>query len=267
MKIRSLGYRTSFELIRQDGQIIERDKYLVVSSVSNPTYYWGNLLFFKEPPTFGDFAQWSTLFNAEFSQMDEVRHMTFAWDSPLGERGAIEEFVGSGFEFDEAIVLVAPEIAPPKVQRNDIVIRRIESDEDWEKVLESQNLECPPRIAEDDYWRFNRDHTQVQRNLISRGAGFWLGAFLGEQLVGDLGIFAINGCGRFQSVETHPDFRRQGICRILLYDAAQRLRASHGVVQFIVVAEPNYHAIGLYRSVGFLDAQKQVGVCRYPLKN
>ena len=103
---------------------------------------------------------------------------------------------------------------------------------------------------------------QVPRSLISHGKGFWLGAFLGEQLVGNLGVFAINGCGRFQPVETHPDFRREGICRALLYEAAQLLRASHGVMQFVIVAEPDYHAIGLYRSVGFLDAQKQVGVCR-----
>ena len=118
-----------------------------------------------------------------------------------------------------------------------------------------------------EYRRFTLEQMNGHRSLITRGAGFWLGAFLGDQLVGNLGIFAINGSGRFQAVQTHPDFRRQGICRSLLYEGSQRLRASHGVVQFIIVAEPNYHAIGLYRSVGFLDAQKQVGVCRYPLNN
>ena len=63
------------------------------------------------------------------------------------------------------------------------------------------------------------------RQMQRAGLGGWFGAFLGNRVVADLGLFCIGGVGRFQTVETVPEFRRQGICGTLVYQAARWGRA------------------------------------------
>jgi len=55
MKVRSLGYRTDLIFPRFDGEIIDREGYLVIRTPTNPTYFWGNFLLFQNPPGAGDF--------------------------------------------------------------------------------------------------------------------------------------------------------------------------------------------------------------------
>jgi ribosomal protein S18 acetylase RimI-like enzyme len=72
------------------------------------------------------------------------------------------------------------------------------------------------------------------------------------------------GLGRYQSVETHPDYRRRGLSAGVLHLAAEVGRTELGVERLVIVADPSYVAIDLYRALGFLDAERQVQWQRAP---
>ena len=73
-----------------------------------------------------------------------------------------------------------------------------------------------------------------------------------------------NGRGRFQIVATAPDFRRRGVCSRLVVEASRRAAERHGAERFVIVADANYHALGLYESLGFERREHVFGVCRWP---
>ena len=119
MKIKSLGYRTDFIFNKFNGEVIDKGEYIVTKTASNPHYFWGNLLLFKEPPKKGDYQKWIKIFKREFAN-PKVYHITVAWDSPDAEEGDPSEFIENGFILDKAIVLSTHEvILPPKFNKND----------------------------------------------------------------------------------------------------------------------------------------------------
>ncbi len=109
MDLRSLGYKTDLIFTALDGEVIDRGSYLVVKTLSNPNYFWGNLLIFDRAPKNGDFASWLKLFKAEF-QDHRIYHMTFAWDSPTGEFGETSEFLDYGFRLERGVALTAQSV-------------------------------------------------------------------------------------------------------------------------------------------------------------
>lgn len=98
------------------------------------------------------------------------------------------------------------------------------------------------------------------RQMARLGRGEWFGAFYQDRLVADLGLFCESGIARFQSVETHPDFRRRGICGALVYQASryglERLEAD----VLVMIADEHYFAAHIYETIGFKPAERQVGL-------
>ena len=43
-----------------------------------------------------------------------------------------------------------------------------------------------------------------------------------------------------------------------------RTHAQHGIARFVIAADPSYHALGLYESLGFERLELVAGVCRRP---
>jgi predicted GNAT family acetyltransferase len=98
------------------------------------------------------------------------------------------------------------------------------------------------------------------RRMSEAGLGHWFGAFLGRTLLADAGLFHFGELARFQSVGTHPDFRRQGIAAALIYQMAQAgLERSPTLV---IVADPTMGADRVYRSVGFAGHEISVQLSR-----
>jgi ribosomal protein S18 acetylase RimI-like enzyme len=86
-------------------------------------------------------------------------------------------------------------------------------------------------------------------------------------LLSSLGIVADgSGLARFQSVETRPDARRRGLASALVHKAGH-LALGRGARRLVIVADPEYHAIGIYRSLGFREAETQVQLTRRPHSN
>ena len=97
------------------------------------------------------------------------------------------------------------------------------------------------------------------------GAGRWYGAFLGEQLVASMGLFTASpGLARFQSVKTHPDHRGRGLAGTLTHVVGRYGLDELGATTLVMVADPAYLAVRVYRSVGFRDTEVLMAAERRP---
>lgn len=262
MKIDSLAFQTELIFHKFTGIVFEYDDYVVVKTPTNPTYFWGNLVFFKNPPLDNSLSQWKMLFNDHFATMN-VNHMTFAWDSIKGESGEIQPFIVDGFSLERSSVMVADNIVLPPKLNSELVVRPILTEEDWGAILENHVACRAEHFDEKPYRKFAARKISDYRLMIKKNKGLWMGAFLGNKLVGDLGLFVENGLGRFQNVGTHPDFRRQGVCSTLLYQTAIMALQKMNVNKLVIVADPLYHAIKIYESVGFKTTETFIGMCKY----
>ncbi len=259
-KIKSLGYRTDFIFNRLDGSVRDKGEYIVATTTSNPNYFWGNLLLYKQPPKQGDFSNWKSDFLAEFTNPD-IYHMTFAWDSPEGVEGDCSEFLANGFKLEKSIVLLTDSVTKSKKYNSDVLIRTITTQEEFDRCVDIQ-VSCSGQYLSKQAWReFYLKSMEQYRKLIDSDHGKWFGAFIDDVLVGSLGIFTDHDIARFQIVSTHKDFQRRGVCSTLVYEAAKYAIENMKVKTLVMVADEEYHAAKIYESVGFIPNQKQIGVC------
>jgi GNAT superfamily N-acetyltransferase len=251
MKVQSLGHRTDLIFPRFDGKIIDRGDYLVILTPSNPTYHWGNYLLFSRPPGQNDLSTWKTIFDEEIGARLKAEHYAFGWDTVAGEQGEVQPFLAEGFNLTETVVLTTAQVQPPPKVNHDASIRPIATDNEWEQATRNQITCRPPGFGLAGYEVFKRAQMARYRRMTEAGLGAWFGAFLEERLVADLGVFTRGDLGRFQQVETHPDFRRRGICGTLVYRASRYALEQWAVNTLVMLADENYHAARIYESVGF----------------
>jgi ribosomal protein S18 acetylase RimI-like enzyme len=259
-------------VLAPDRVLERRDGYAVVRSPSNPTYHWGNLLLFDEPPRAGDGTRWEALFAAAFDAEPEVRHRTFAWDRADGDAGAArEEFVDRGYDFEDLVGLVAERLASHPRENRDVVVRSLDpaagADEAlWAAVVELQV--ALRRVGEDEERSrtFSRRRLEELRTLFRAGRGSWYVALdpVSGDVAGSCGVVVAGGRGRFQLVGTAAEYQRRGVCSRLVVEAARCARDDHGAGRLVIVADANYHALGLYESLGFERRERVSGICLWP---
>ncbi|MFL5813872.1 MAG: GNAT family N-acetyltransferase [Bdellovibrionia bacterium] len=253
----SLGFRTEMIFNRFDGIVLDRGDYLVVKTPSNPGFFFGNFLLFFEAPRLGTLEKWKKLFRKEFEDSPAINHYTFLWDSPTEGIGDVTELGMEGFRVDFSVVLTARSVHLPPKSNSQIEVRPISTDQEWREVIETQITSKASDYSEDSYRQFKEKQMARYKAMSEQGLGHWFGAFLDGKLVGDLGIYRDGQLGRFQSVETHPDYRRQGICGRLVYESAQFALEKMGLTELVMVADENYHAAKIYESVGFVPTAKE----------
>lgn len=246
-----MGFQTNLMFSRFSGSVTDKGSYTLVQTPSNPGYHWGNYIIFDRPPQKGDLKSWTQLFDSEFPYYKEPHHYVFAWEPTPQSDGDYEEFLSAGFETDSAVVLTTDKLNPPPHLNQDVEVKKITSNEQWNDVVELQNLCADPKYMNDYYHEFKQRQMDQYRKMSEAGKGFWFGAYLEEKLVGDLGIFCEGKIGRYQSVGTHPDHRRQGICGTLVYQTGWSALKEFGVSNLVMEADPEYHAARIYESVGF----------------
>ncbi len=265
MRKLSAIFRTDRIFWKAEGEVIDRGDYFLIRTPTNPTYYFGNLLFFDHPPGKGDFEHWNRLFKREFKDDNEVKHVVFAWDMADDAVGVISPFDKGGFDIQNNISLLATEVVPPPKLNEEIVVRRIVTDDEWDIVFDSKLRLRDARFKLSTYAPFKKKWLDVRRRLAEQGLGSWYGAFLDDRLVGDLGLFRDGDLGRFQDVATETEFRRRGICGTLVYNVSKQA-LKDGIKTLVMVADENYHAAGIYESVGFKPIEKHASACRFPDK-
>jgi GNAT superfamily N-acetyltransferase len=269
---RSLVWATALDVLPPNRVIERRSGFLVIRSPSNPTHYWGNLLLFDRAPCPGDGPRWEALFDAVFDDDPRVQHRTFGWDQTDGGAGAArEEFADRGYLVGENVGLIADaaQVVSHARENREVSVRALDSaigvdDALWDAVVELQlaNHE-DDGLDEGEHRAFIRARLEGLRALFRAGRGAWYVAI--EPTTGDLvascGIVVTAGRGRFQLVDTAPSHRRRGISSRLVVEAARRASVEHGATRFVIEADPGYHAIGLYESLGFERAEVVVGAC------
>ncbi len=264
MHVRSLGYRTDLIFAAFDGEITDRGDYLVIRTPAHPTFFWGNYLLFARPPQEGDLDRWRALFEREIGAPPETAHQVFGWDSPDGETGVVEPFLRAGFRLVRNTVLASREPRRPARPLAQVTVRALQSEDDWTQALENQVACREPEFREGEYRTFKKRQFGHYRQMAAAGHGDWYGAFIEERLVGDLGLFHNGNVGRYQSVGTHPDYRRRGVAGTLVYEAGRRAQAEYRLERLVIVAKAGSAAARLYGSMGFRPAELQVGLEWWP---
>jgi ribosomal protein S18 acetylase RimI-like enzyme len=235
-----------------------------VRSPSNPTHYFGNLLLFDDPPYPGDGARWEQLFAIEFG---EAGHRTFLWDRVDADAGSARaEFLDRGYDLDDNIGLVADrgQLRPHPRENTEVEIRTLDphGDEDmWEGVLELQTSNRDPRFQESSHRAYSRRRLDDLKEHFRAGRGAWYAAVEPDtgEIVASCGVVVTDGRGRYQAVDTALSHRRRGIASRLVVEAGRRAEIQ-GAVELVIVAEANYHALGLYESLGFERREHVLGV-------
>jgi hypothetical protein len=261
MTPRSLAFVTDMIFHRGEAVVTDLGDCLLVETPHNPSFYFGNLLHFAAPPREQDVALWPARFAAAFAGRPEVRHVTLAWDGPIG---AAEAFVPLGYRVERQVVLAARAVHRPPKCDDGALVRPLASEEDFEAAVANHVALREPRFEAAGYERFTRAQFGRWRRMQAAGAGAWHGAFVEGQLVADCGLFFDDaaGVGRFQSVGTLPSHRRRGLCGRLVWEVAQAGLAR--VPTLVMVADALYHAARIYESVGFEPVEEAFAVCLEP---
>ena len=257
MEITSLGYRTDLALLQLGGsEVQDRGDHLVVRSPHNPTYWWGNFLLLPGIPAPEDTQRWLDRFHATFP---EAGHVALGFDGTHGHAGDLPGFTAAGLSVEAQTVMTATSVHEPPRPNREATYRQLTSDEDWAASVELR-VDCREERHEPTSYRtFAAAKVATHRELAEAGHGGWFGAFLDGRLVAQMGLYAASpGLARFQSVETHPDVRGRGLAGTLVHHVAGYGFGELGAHTLVMVADPEYLAIRVYRSVGFVDSESQL---------
>lgn len=261
MGVRSLGYRTDLMIRALEGSHIEeRRDYLVVRSPSNPNYWWGNFLLLAAPPLTGEAGRWLATFAAEFP---DARHVALGIDVTEAGTVDVSELVSEGLQVQREAVLTARAVHEPPHPNTAATCRTLAGDNDWQQAAELRAEVSEGGPSADP--EFLAQRIAAERALTEAGHGSWFGAFLDGKLLAQLGLITDgSGIARYQTVETHPSARRQGLAGTLVWQAGLHGLGADGADTLVIVADPDEAAIRAYRSVGFADAETQIGLERQP---
>lgn len=274
MHVRSLGFRTDLALLTLTGSAVEdRGTHLVVRTPDNPTYFWGNFLLLEQPPFPGGEREVVAAFRAEFPEASHVAIGIDLVEDRVVEDEVAGRFADAGLDVDRAVVLTAGSVHQPLRSLLDVDVRPLESDDDWQQRAEL-SWALDPRIDRKMHLRFALGRNVQERALVQAGRGQRFGAFTrggegdGEdkgRLLSTAGIFRTEqGVARFQSVETHPDARRQGLAATVVHAAARHALDHLGARTLVIVADRAEDAIRIYRRLGFADTERQLMLERRP---
>ena len=261
MDIASLAFRTDLAMLEYSGSTIEdRGTHLVVRTPDNPTYWWGNFLLLATAPRDADDAQrWLTTFESEFP---EARHRTFGVDGRDGSADDLTPFAALGLDTEWSSVMTATAVHEPPRPNTTATYRPFFSDDDWAQQVELDQAGEDPGTHSPD---FVTARAAAERRLVDAGYGAWWGAFQDGRLLASMGLFTASpGLARFQNVKTHPDARGRGLAGTLVHRVSRYGFDELGARTLVMVADPEYLAIRVYRSVGFADTERQLQAERKP---
>ena len=231
-------------------------------SPQNPNHWWGNFLLLDQVPGPEMSQAWLDRFAAAFPAAE---HVALGFDTRSGRLEDLHWYTSRGFEGVLDTVMTATALHEPATVNRDAVYRPLRSDEDWAQSL-ALRIRCRDRALEPVGFRaFAAARGRAFRRIVEAGHGAWYGAFVAGELRAQMGLVAAGGgAARYQAVETDPDFRRRGLAGTLVYQVGQYGFATLGAQTLVIVADPGYFAIDLYRSVGFQDTETQLQIERPP---
>lgn len=255
VEVTSTAYRTDLALLELGGSVIEdRGDRLVVRTPHNPTFHWGNFVLLDRAPAAEDVPSVLAELDATFP---DSHHRALGVDGTVPPSDGLPALQAAGLSLEVATVLTAHRTQPPPRPDTTASYRPLTGDDDWAQRV-SLSARCNEDYPAADYLAFMTARAATDRALTEAGHGAWWGAFLDGRLVSSLGLLrAGDGLARFQTVETDPDFRGRGLAGTLVHRASEWGLAELDVDTLVMVADPDYVAVRVYRSVGFEDTEQQ----------
>jgi GNAT superfamily N-acetyltransferase len=258
VEIESLAFRTDVALARHAGSVVEdRGDHVVVRTPDNPAYYWGNYLLLPHAPAADEMPAWEATFAATFP---ECSHRAYGVATARGTREDLAAFAAAGLETDASTVMTATAVHEPPRPNREATYRPLVGDDDW-----AQQIGLWMADGEVDQRDFAVAKVAAERRMAEAGGGAWWGAFLGDRLLSSMGLFSASpGLARFQQVQTHPEARGRGLAGTLVHRVSTFGFDELDATTLVMVADPDYLAIRIYRSVGFDDTETQLQAQRRP---
>ncbi len=259
---RSLAWRTDLTFARFDGEVVDRGDCVVVRTPGNPGFWWGNFLLLEHVPSETDAQHWLARFEAEIAQRQpESRHLAFGIDD-AADFEMPAPFVAAGLVKSASTVLTMQPHqlrAPRAVVAEGMRVAELRLPDDAAAAVDLQVVcDASAHLPLDDYRLFRERQMKRYGAMAAAGRGAWFGGFVTDaegssEIVADCGLFFEPGqrLGRFQHVETHPAWRRRGLCSALIHAVCRHGFERLGLTTLVIVADPDDVAIALYESVGF----------------
>ena len=266
MKVRSLGFQTDLMIVKlRGGEVTRSDGFWVVRTPDDPSFRSGNFILFDGPSIDGGLPSWASTFKRHFPGTD---YLHFGIDGTHGECPPEPEQIILGLKLDRGTVLTAAALQPPPHPNHGAQLRMLRGDEDWAGVLRLQLAnELKTGMEEPaEFELYCRRTLLAMRRLQEQGHGGWFGAFVDDQVVSTLGIYTDGtGIARYQNVATLPRYRDRGLAGSLVHAAGEFALHTLKTRTLVIVADPHYRAIRVYRSLGFVDIETQIELERGPL--
>ncbi len=262
LSIGMLGAETEWRLLGDSATLRRLEGGWQLSTPTEAAFYFGNALYLDQAP--GDRRRWEARFDQAFAGCDGIGHYTFVWSGNEGGHGfQREEWINAGYDYTECQALVVSSTTFAPVPPNpDIRYRRFATADDW-RQWQDVLLACRDAgHEEEDYRGFLQGRMRAFQTLAQNGQGDMWGAFDGDELLATAGLFHWEAFGRFQLVATVPHARKRGLARQLL-----SVMADWGLARvpcLVIVAETDYHAIELYRKLGFVGDGVECSLCWWP---
>lgn len=256
------GLTTDLLLHAGTGVVEKVDDYVVVRTPETPEYFFGNLLVLPQRPSASDAERIERDFARLVGTPPHIAHRAFTWAESNEGRIDLDVFVARGYGATVCRVLTArPGQIRAVVPNEKVEVRTFRSQEDWE-VWSAMQLADMPNPLETTSQRFMAHQQRVYKRLIERGLGDWWGAFIDGEQVGSLGLFFLDGMGRFQWVITSERHRNKRVCRTLV-SAVLKLTADRARA-FVMVADEAHHAGKIYEALGFEPCARMASLCWEP---
>ena len=255
---------TDLHLIRMHGHVEVIDDITVSRVPDNPGYRWGNCIHLPRPPAAEELDNCIQLARDLFVDQPESRHVQVRWDGGPIEPSLVAQANTMGLHHDDGQMMHATELMEVRIPGIDI--RPLDLKREWSDIV-ALNIACDPEEidGQPDYIAFKEGIRRAWRAWVASGAATWWGAFIKDQLVGQAGMVVCpDGRGRYQSVETHPDFRRRGICPALVSHMGQHALSTLGCNTLVLGANPRGLAIHIYSRLGFITGDWQHALSLLP---
>jgi GNAT superfamily N-acetyltransferase len=258
MQVRSLLFRTDLMVRRLGGsEVSDLGDHIVIRTPINPWFHWGNYLLVGADH--GNVQRWLDCFAQHFP---DAGHRAIGLDGLAPDDPSLDRYRSAGVTVDSFTGLTMPADRMAGIDGEEVdgaSIRPLRGDDDWRQLYEHERVFRPEDRDRDTVPAFAAARVAEWRGITERGDGAWFGMFTGEDLVASLGIVSDGqGDARYQAVNTQSAFRRRGFARALVVAAGHHAIERYGASRLVIGADPEYHAITLYRRIGFVDTDHEI---------
>lgn len=242
----SPGWKTDLDILALSGSEIETfDDHLVVRTLTNPEYHWGNCLLVIDPSSVDESEKWVEKYKSVFPNNGWI---AIGLPQMPSDAAAWEQ---QGITLEQLDVLTTSSLPKAQTLPDGYTSRHFEK-QDWEVLTRK---EISDLLAEGGYEPAATEAFAIESNasrqrLCTQGNAAWFGVFFEGELVASLGIVKCGTTARYQSVETDEAHRRKGLASHLLGLAASWSK-DRGCDSWVIVTEETNAAGRVYRRAGF----------------